>query len=53
MLKYRVKIKKNIFVEDGPGNNCRNYPTPGFSSYTEYDDEYMRPRITPGMSLVD
>ena len=55
LLNYRVKIKKNIFVEEDPGKSCRNYPIPGFSSYRECDDEYMRARIkeaAPGMNLT-
>ena len=55
LLNYRVKIKKKIFVEEDPGKSCRNYPIPGFSSYTECDDEYMRKTIkdaAPGMNLT-
>ena len=55
LLNYRVKIKKKIFVEEDPGKSCRNYPIPGFSSYTECDDEYMKKTIkdaAPGMNLT-
>ena len=42
-------------MEEDPGKSCRNYPIPGFSSYAECDDEYMRARIkeaAPGMNLT-
>ena len=55
LLNYRVQIKKNIFVEEDPGKSCRNYPIPGFSSYTECDDEFMRKTIKeagPGLNLT-
>ena len=39
--EYIVKIKKNIFVEEDPGNTCRNYPNEDFASYMECDDKVM------------
>ena len=39
--EYIVKIKKNIFVEEDPGNTCRNYPNEDFASYKECDDKVM------------
>ena len=46
---------ENIFVEEDPNQNCRNYPTSEFASYTECDDQYVRKRIdqlAPGLNLT-
>ena len=52
---YIVKIRENIFVEEDPNQNCRNYPTSEFASYKECDDHYVRRRIdqiAPGLNLT-
>ena len=38
---YIVKMKKNINVEEDPGNTCRNYPNQDFASYKDCDDKTM------------
>ena len=38
---YIVKMKKNINVEEDPGNTCRNYPNKDFASYKDCDDKNM------------
>ena len=55
LSQYIVKIRANIFVEEDPNQNCRNYPTSEFSSYTECDDQYVRKKleqIAPGLNLT-
>ena len=37
---YLMRIKKNVFVEEDPSKNCRNYPNPNFASYKECDYKY-------------
>ena len=52
---YIMRIKKNIFVEEDPSKNCRNYPNSDFASYKECDYEYMREKVKedfPGLSLT-
>ena len=52
---FIIKIRENIFVEEDPNQNCRNYPTSEFASYTECDDHYVRKsmeQIAPGLNLT-
>ena len=52
---YIVKIKETVFVEEDQSQNCRNYPTSEFKSYTDCDDLYVRRRLdqlAPGMNLT-
>jgi hypothetical protein len=49
---FVVNIKKNVFVEEDPTKNCRNYPNPDYASYRECDDQWMKDtvaRIAPGL----
>ena len=32
-LKYIVRLKKDVFVEEDPSKGCRNYPNSDFPSY--------------------
>ena len=55
MSKFRVKIKKRVFIEGEPGTNCRNYPNSEFNSYQECDNKYMRRKVdyvAPGLNLT-
>ena len=50
---YIVRIKTDVFVEEDPSKNCRNYPNPDFASFKECDDQYMRDKINevaPGLT---
>ena len=40
--EYLVEIAQRIFVEEDPSQNCKNYPTPEFSSYDECDETFLR-----------
>ena len=40
--EYLVKISQRIFVEEDPSQNCKNYPTPEFSSYGQCDETFLR-----------
>ena len=42
---YMVRIKKNVFIEEDPSKNCRNYPNPDFASYCDCDQKYMREKV--------
>ena len=51
--KYAVKILGEKFVEEDPGNDCRNYPYDDFLSYKDCDQNYMKKevdRISPGLN---
>ena len=53
--RFRVKIKKRVFIEGEPGTTCRNYPNSEFESYRECDDKYMRRKVdyvAPGLNLT-
>ena len=53
--KYAIKILGEKFVEEDPGNDCRNYPNDDFLSYKDCDDDYMKKevdRISPGLNPV-
>jgi len=53
--RFRVKIKKRVFIEGEPGTTCRNYPNSDFESYRECDDKYMRRKVdevAPGLNLT-
>ena len=55
MSRYVVEIKKMVFVEEDSSQTCRNYPTSGFDSYTECDDDYAKRKIeqfAPGLNLT-
>ena len=45
LLKYIVKLKEDIFVEEDPRNDCRNYPNSDFASYKECDSKYLTNRV--------
>ena len=52
---YMMRIKKNVFVEEDPSKNCRNYPNPDFASYKDCDYKYMREKVDedfPGLNLM-
>jgi hypothetical protein len=52
---YAVQLRANVFVEEDPSQNCRNYPNPAFASYRECDDQYMRDTVAtihPGLVPV-
>ena len=44
-LKYIVRLKKDVFVEEDPSKGCRNYPNSDFPSYKECDSKYLKNRI--------
>ena len=53
--KYAIKIFGEKFVEEDPGNDCRNYPNDDFLSYKDCDQDYMKKevdRISPGLNPV-
>ena len=53
--RYAVKILGNEFVEEDPGNDCRNYPNDDFLSYKDCDDDYLRKevdRISPDLQPI-
>ena len=45
LLKYIVRLKKGVFVEEDPSKRCRNYPNSDFYSYKECDSNFLRDRI--------
>ena len=45
LLKYIVRMEKDVFVEEDPSKGCRNYPNSDFSSYKECDSKYLRDRV--------
>jgi hypothetical protein len=50
--QYWVNVQKNVFVEEDPTKNCRNYPNPYYASYRECDDQWMKDtvaRLAPGL----
>ena len=50
---FIVRIKTDVFVEEDPSKNCRNYPNPDFASFKECDSQYMRDKINevaPGLT---
>ena len=52
---YAIKIFGEKFVEEDPGNDCRNYPNDNFLSYKDCDLDYMKKevdRIIPGLNPV-
>jgi hypothetical protein len=52
MRMFVVNLKKNVFVEEDPKKNCRNYPNPEYASYRECDDLWMKDtmaRLAPGL----
>ena len=40
--EYLVEIAQRNFVEEDPSQNCKNYPTPEFSSYDQCDETFFR-----------
>ena len=49
---FVVNLKKNVFVEEDPTKNCRNYPNPEYASYRDCDDRWMKDtvaRLAPGL----
>ena len=53
--RYAIKIFGEKFVEEDPGNDCRNYPNDNFLSYKDCDQDYMKKevdRISPGLKPV-
>ena len=53
--RYAIKIFGNRFVEEDPGNDCRNYPNDDFLSYKDCDDDYLRKevdKISPGLKPI-
>ena len=53
--RFAIKILGNRFVEEDPGNDCRNYPNGDFLSYKDCDDDYLRKevdRISPGLKPI-
>ena len=53
--RHAVKILGNKFVEEDPGNDCRDYPNDDFPSYKDCDDDYLRKeleRMSPGLKPV-
>ena len=53
--RYAIKIFGDQFVEEDPGNDCRNYPNEDFLSYKDCDQDYMKKevdRISPGLNPV-
>ena len=52
---YAIKIFGEKFVEEDPGNDCRNYPNDDFLSYKDCDDDYLGKevdRISPGLKPI-
>ena len=53
--RYAIKIFGNRFVEEDPGNDCRNYPNDDFLSYKACDDDYLAKevdKISPGLKPI-
>jgi hypothetical protein len=49
---FLVNLKKNVFVEEDPTKNCRNYPNPDYASYRDCDDQWMKDTVAsqaPGL----
>jgi hypothetical protein len=52
VVSYVVEMNKNVYVEEDPNINCRNYPNSDFASYRDCDDQYMREYVAshdPGL----
>ena len=43
--EYLVEIAERVFLEEDPSQNCRNYPTPEYSSYGECDEAFLRNKL--------
>jgi hypothetical protein len=41
-VRYAVKMKKNVFVEEDSTKKCRNYPNMDHDSYRDCDDQWIR-----------
>ena len=38
---YVVQINENVYVENDPSKNCKNYPYNGFGSYNDCDEHFI------------
>jgi hypothetical protein len=52
---YAIKIEKNVYMEDDPTKNCRNYPNTEFRSYCHCWDQVWKKAyasVIPGLMPV-
>lgn len=54
-MSYMVEVSQRVYVEEDPGQKCKNYPTAEFSSYKDCDDSFVNGILTkevPGLAPI-